>query len=296
MTERPAFAGSRVRIKALIRSAFAAVFAMTGLAWLWDSMFARRGLRILAYHGVETPVSNPFCVSVERFEEQMAYVSRHFDVMDLDTLLKWLDGSYDSKKRKLVLTFDDGFKNNFSQAAPILKKYRLSATFFIIASKLDGGDDRFMMTSDAVRLQECELFRIGSHSLNHRSMAQISEDDRTEEMGGSKALLESRLARSVRHFCYPYGTFNDFDRRSIASLQRHGYALACTSVNGVNFKGTDRFKLRRTKVEWSDDFKTFQRALYGALDAWILIDYFFRFLQRPRAVRFERQEPQAAIQ
>src|SRR6187455_154771 len=147
MTERPAFAGSRVRIKALIRSAFAAVFAMTGLAWLWDSMFARRGLRILAYHGVETPVSNPFCVSVERFEEQMTYVSRHFDVMDLDTLLKWLDGSYDSKKRKLLLTFDDGFKNNFSQAAPILKKYRLSATFFIIASKLDGGDDRFMMTT-----------------------------------------------------------------------------------------------------------------------------------------------------
>jgi peptidoglycan/xylan/chitin deacetylase (PgdA/CDA1 family) len=87
----------------------------------------------------------------------------------------------DGGKRKLVLTFDDGFKNNFGQAAPILKKYGLPATFFVIASKLDGGDDRFMLTSDAVRLLECDLFGIGSHSLNHRSMAQISEDDRTEE-------------------------------------------------------------------------------------------------------------------
>ena len=296
MSGNSAFGGSRIRVKSAIRSGFAAAFATTGLAFLWDAFFARRGVRILAYHGVETPVSSPFSVSVENFEEQMAYVSRHFDVIDLDTFLKWLDGNYESKKRKIVITFDDGFKNNLTQAAPILKKYGLPATFFVIATKLDGADNRFMTAGDASRLLGSDLFRVGSHSFSHLSMAQISEEDRNREMGASKALLESKLARDISYFCYPYGTFNDFDRRTVESLKRHGYALAFTSVNGVNYKTTDRFRLRRTKVEWSDDIKTFKRALTGSLDAWFLVDYFLRFLQRPRAVQFNPADAQSARQ
>src|SRR5262249_1510449 len=160
----------------------------------WDMLFARHGIRILAYHGVESPPSNPFSVSVENFEKQMAHISKRFDVIDLDTFLKWLDGSYKSNKRKIVITFDDGFQNNLVHAPPILKKYGLPATFFVITSKLDAADDRFMTTNDISSLLQSDLFKIGSHTLSHRSISQISDDERERETGASKAQLESRFS------------------------------------------------------------------------------------------------------
>jgi len=255
---------------------------------VWRTLVARHGVRILAYHGVESPPSSPFAVSVEDFEKQIAYVTKHYDVIDFDTLLNWMRGEYTSPDRKVILTFDDGFKNNLLFAAPILEKYGAAATFFVIGSKLDSGDSRFMNGPEAQELLESDLFRIGSHSLYHKSVARVTDAQRVEEIGVSKDVLQARLDREVDFFCYPYGTFNDFDQRCVASLREHGYALACTSVNGVNFRDTDPFKLRRTKVEWSDDEKTFSRLLGGAMDGWFLVDYFLRFLQRPRAVQFNQ--------
>ena len=286
MKPAPAFDTPRVRIKSWLRTAFVAVFSVTGIAFLWHSLFARHGVRILAYHGVESPPSNPFAVSVEDFEKQIAYITKHFEVIDFDTFLKWKQGEYESPNPKVVLTFDDGFKNNLSHAAPILEKYGAAATFFVIGSKLDGDDQRFMTKNEARELAHTVLFRVGSHSLNHLSVARVSDEQRNEEIGTSKSVLDVKLDREVSLFCYPYGTFKDFDERCVTLLREHGYALACTSVNGINFKGTDPFRLRRTKVEWSDTEKTFCRLLNGGIDGWFLVDYFLRFLQRPRAVEF----------
>ena len=288
MKSAQTFVSRRVRIKSWLRSTFAALSTVSGVAFLWRNLLARHGVRILAYHGIERSPTNPFAVSVEDFERQIAYVTEHYDVIDLDTFLRWMRGEHTSRKQMVVLTFDDGFKNNLSFAAPILEKYGAPATFFLIGCKLDGGDQRFMTDREASQLLESDLFRIGSHSLNHCSVARVSDAQRNEEIGTSKSVLEAKLNSDVTFFCYPYGTFNDFDQRCAESLRQHGYSLACTSVNGTNFKGTDLFKLRRTKVEWSDDEKTFARLLDGAMDGWILVDYFLRFLQRPRAVEFNQ--------
>jgi len=286
MSERPPFASGRVLFKARLRSVFSAVCALSGMAFVWHRLFAKRGVRILAYHGVETPPTNPFAVAVENFEAQIAHISKRYDVMDLAAFLGWQAGVYQSDKEKIVLTFDDGFKNNLKYAAPILERYAVPATFFIIGSKLEGEDGRFMTTKEAAALLDRGSFRIGSHTLNHLSVTRITDTERERELGGSRAVLEEKLGGEIDLFCYPYGTFNDFDKHSVGCLKRYGYKLACTSVNGINFKGTDPFRLRRTKVEWSDDVRTFRRLLGGAMDGWILVDFFFRFLQRPRAVRF----------
>jgi peptidoglycan/xylan/chitin deacetylase (PgdA/CDA1 family) len=284
------FANARVRLKAKLRSAFATLSTVTGVAFLWHTLFARHGVRILAYHGVETSPSNPFSVSVENFEKQIALIASHFDVIDFPTFLRWRKGAYESGRPKILLTFDDGFANNLALAAPILRKYGVPATFFVIASKLDGRDRRFMTAGDLLSLLESDLFRIGSHSLNHLSVARITEEKKNEEIGGSKSLLETTIGRDISYFCYPYGTFSDFDQRSLSLLEQYGYSLACTSINGINFKGTNLFRLRRAKVEWADDNRTFSRILRGAMDGWIIVDFFFRLLQRPRAVRFDRDD------
>jgi peptidoglycan/xylan/chitin deacetylase (PgdA/CDA1 family) len=295
MDALPPHAGTRVRVKAIARTAFAAMFSLSGLAFLWHSLFARRGVRILAYHGVERSTTSPFSVSLENFERQIAYISQHFDILSFQTFLDWMDGAYHSDKPKLLLTFDDGFLNNLTNAVPVLASHRMPATFFVIASKLGNGDERFMKTIDVRNLlSQSDLFRVGSHSLSHLSISRIDADEKDLEIGSSKAVLESALGMAIPFFCYPYGTFNDFDESGVELLRRHGYLLACTSVNGVNFRGTNRFKLRRTKIEFSDDMKTFRRILGGAMDGWVLIDYFLRALQRPRAVQFgDARKPQS---
>ena len=275
----------RVRLKSWLRSTFAVLSTISGAAFVWRLLFARRGVRVLAYHGVEPAQSSPLSVSVENFEDQVAYLSQHYDIIDFATFAKWRRGDHASPKPKVLLTFDDGFKNNLTFAVPILRKYRAPATFFIIGSKLDGSDERYMSVADISGLLQSDLFRVGSHSLNHLSMAQIPDDAKDREIGASKPLLEDKLDIDVDCFCYPFGTFNDFDQRSVDVLRKHGYAIACTSVNGINFRGTDPFRLRRTKVEWSDDATTFARLLKGGLDGWFFVDYFLRFLQRPDAVK-----------
>lgn len=281
--------GSRARFKSKVRTMFARLSSLSGVAFLWQCLAARRGVRILAYHGVESPPSSPFAVSVENFEKQAAYLAENFTVIDLSTLLVWQRGGHVSDKPLVVLTFDDGFKNNLEFAAPILKRFGLPATFFVIGGKLNDEDERFLTLDQVRQLQSGEGLSIGSHTFNHRSVGQIDADGLQEEIGVSKSYLEENLHHPIECFCYPYGTFNDFNDQSVEVLKQHRYLLACTSVNGINLRRTDPFRLRRTKVEWSDDMVTFKRLMNGAMDGWFFIDFFLRFLQKPRAVNFAQE-------
>lgn len=258
----------------------------SGLAPLWSALAARKGVRILAYHGVTTPPDSPFAVSVENFEKQMSFLKANYNVIGFQDYLDWRDNRKVLPDNSVIVTFDDGFKNLTENAVPVLTKHTVPATFFIIAGKMIGDDKRFMTEKDISTASSSPLIDIGSHSLNHLSLAQISSDDRRKEALISKQQLEAGLSKPIEFFCYPYGTFNDFDESSCRALAENGYSLGCTSVNGVNFKSTNPYKLRRNKVEWSDDIGTFSRQLKGALDPWILVDFFLRFLQRPRAVKF----------
>lgn len=276
-----------MRIKRFLRRVVAAACHYSGVSLAWHTLFARRGFRVLAYHGVETTPSSSFSVSVENFSRQMEHLHTHYNVISLDEMQRYLSSVEKVHDNTIVLTFDDGYKNFRENALPILKRLNLPATCFIIASKLNGEDGRFMNREDLSEPLTTGLISVGSHSLTHKSVARIDGNIRDQEIRGSKELLQDRLLREITFFCYPYGTFRDFNRESIEVLQGSGYRLACTSINGVNFKGTDPFRLRRTKIEWGDDLVTFSRILKGGLDIWFLVDYLFRVLQRPQVTKFD---------
>ena len=274
----------RMRIKRFLRRVVAAACHYSGSSWVWYSLVAKRGIRVLAYHGVETPPSGPLSVSVENFTRQMEYLREHYNVIKLDELERYLNSDEPPSRELVVLTFDDGYKNFRENAFPVLNKLNLPATCFVIASKLNGQDGRFMDWKDLLEPLNSGLISVGSHSLTHKSIARIDHDARDQEVRASRELLRDHLSHEIEFFCYPYGTFRDFDSESIVALRDSGYRMACTSVNGVNFKRTDPFRLRRTKIEWGDDLVTYSRILKGGLDAWFLVDYFLRALQRPRTL------------
>jgi len=276
----------RIRFKALVRRLFSIMTFYSGLAAFWNAFSARPAVRILTYHGVGTPPRSPFDVTVEDFEEQVSYLKNNFNVITLKDYLEWKKGLKELPEKSVILTFDDGYRNLVENAVPILSKHDVPATFFIVANKLDENDNRYMNEKDVTDASRNPLIDIGSHSQNHRSLGQLSESDAELEAVTSKEKLEACVSRNVDLFAYPYGTFNDFNDRACVTLADAGYELGCTSVNGINVKSTNPYKLRRNKGEWSDDIGTFSRLLQGALDPWFLVDYFLRFLQRPRAVKY----------
>ncbi len=277
---------SERRTKAWLRRTVTRVCTRSGLAWAWRHVAPTPAVRILAYHGIEPEPSTHFSVSVENFERQMQLLSARHIVMTIDELAEALERGHLPNRSSIVVTFDDGFQNFLTHAVPILEKYQVPAACFVIAEKLDGADPRFLNRDGVLQALQTSLVTIGCHSMTHRSIRQTPLGERIVEVQDAKSSLEDAIGRPVNHFCYPYGTRNDFDDACANLIKDSGYRLALTSINGLNGERTHRYKLRRTKIEAGDDIRTFERILAGALDVWFFVDMLLFALQRRRRVQF----------
>jgi peptidoglycan/xylan/chitin deacetylase (PgdA/CDA1 family) len=216
----------------------------------------------------------------------MQYLKEEFSVISLPQYLNSLVNGESFPSDTVILTFDDGFQNFYEVAYPILKKHQLPATCFVITSKVESIDGAFMHWEQLQELVNGGLVNIGSHTVSHRSISNLDEYELKWEIERSKSILEKGIGVVVDFFSYPYGTTRDYNHHCAEVISNFGYRLACTSVNGPNWKSTKPFKLRRTKIEWGDDLPTFKKILKGAIDIWVLADYCLAFLQNKGEVNF----------
>jgi len=105
-----------------------------GVYRLWRHINRREAL-IITYHGILPGKSDVYtdrnCVDAAMFDRQMAFMSRHYNVVPLPDIVEWLSSARKLPRYTAAITFDDGFRNNFTVALPVLKKYRLPATVFL---------------------------------------------------------------------------------------------------------------------------------------------------------------------
>ena len=99
-------------------------------------------IRVLAYHSV-SPATATYCksgirVSPAHFDEQMAYLSRHYQILSMDEAVAHLTTARDLPRNAVVITFDDGYRDNYIYAWPILRKWRVTATFYVVSSAVTG--------------------------------------------------------------------------------------------------------------------------------------------------------------
>lgn len=271
-------------------------------AFLYPCCFLRDRFRgpvripILMYHQVGRPLKGvracQDCVSPERFEMQIrGLLKAGYRTISLAALARLLEQSSPARlKRCVVLTFDDGYRDQFLHAYRIILRYRLSATFFVVAGYL--GKETFLphlLPGDApvrpgnrpppgwlpLSWGEAEEMarhgmEIGSHSVSHRSLGRLESREVEEEIRRSKEILERRLGVRVGFFAYPFGseTYGDFDRRIQAILRDAGYRGACTTVMGTNGLGAEPFALRRIPMEEGDGPFRLRCKLVGAYN-WV---------------------------
>lgn len=172
--------------------------------------------------------------------------------LSMSKLQPYLTGE---KTGKVVgITFDDGFKNNLVQALPILKKFNHSATCYIISQKIGGINDwdldkgvdkNPLMSQQEVKQWIDQGMEIGSHTQNHVRLAECDTKVAEKEILQSRVELEAQFDCTIKHFCYPYGSFNN-DTASL--VQSAGYQTATTVKRGRAKLGDNLFSLPRVPI------------------------------------------------
>jgi peptidoglycan/xylan/chitin deacetylase (PgdA/CDA1 family) len=274
----------------------------------------RMDVPILMYHQVgrlpRRMSERQDCVTPEQFERQLrAILESGYKVISLGRFIQLVDELPDALKRCVVLTFDDGYHGQFKNAYPILRRYGVPGTFFLVAGSVGShailphldpervriGDDerlaewRPMLWEEARELAHNGM-EIGSHGSSHRSLGRIRGDDVTHEVRRSREILEAQLGVRVEVFAYPFGSraYGDFGPSIQAVLRDSGYRGACTTVVGRNDRCADRFALRRLPVEDGDGPFRIRAKILGAFD-WTgpVKELWQRFLPRKERVDLE---------
>ncbi|HWQ22499.1 MAG TPA: polysaccharide deacetylase family protein [Gaiellaceae bacterium] len=247
-----------------------------------------RTLRVLMYHKVNDRWPNPATVPTAVFAEQMALLGElGYRPVPLDAVRDhYLHGS-PLPPRAVLITFDDGYRDNLEHALPTLRRYGYPAVLFVPIGFLDDG--RPLPHEEALHalgvrnptlrweeLAELEAggVRIESHGIAHRPLSELEPAEAAREIALSKLRLEEQLGREVEAFAFVKGSLADYRPEHVSLVQQAGYKLAFTSVSGANGPRSDRFRLRRYNVE-PYPTRTFELVLAGACDLIAIKDTVF---------------------
>jgi len=230
----------------------------------------KNGFRVLNYHSITNDVVEgddyQMTTPKQLFDKQMEHLSKNeYNVLSYDNIAGKIAQREGLPERTVCVTFDDGFKDNASNAMPILQKYGFKATIFLTVDFIASGK-KWLDWNDIAELKKTGIFSFGSHSVSHRKLSGLSMDELKEEIGVSKKILEDHLKIPIFLFAYPFGSYGSFDKRAVEALRREGYKAAFTTVAGFNSINQDPYTIRRTRISWVDDEYEFVKELNGAYD------------------------------
>lgn len=226
----------------------ASAMAGIGLSKLFFQMPVSSGAQnrqipVLAYHRVGYTKDN-FTVTPERLDDDFRILQDEgYCTISLEHFQNFLDGrNIDMPDKPLLITFDDGYLDNYQNAYPILKRRGMIATFFIITDML--WTNERMSPQCIVEMAQGGM-SFGSHTATHRLLGELAWDDIKAEVVNSKVVLESVLGRTVNAIAYPLGSYN---KNVIMVADNAGYKTGFTVREGTCGKTSPNFELRRIPV------------------------------------------------
>ncbi|WP_259473380.1 polysaccharide deacetylase family protein [Clostridium estertheticum] len=177
----------------------------------------------------------------------------NYYTITLTNLYGYLMNNTPIPRKSVVITFDDGYDNNYTAMFPVLKKYKFKATIFVISSLIDVHSN--MLTSKQLIEMDKYGIDIESHTAHHDNLKLISKDNQLKTLIQSKKHLEKILNKKINFFAYPYGGLN---KNAIESLKEGGYKMAFTTKKGWSAKNNGIFSLHRVWISASDSTKVFE--------------------------------------
>lgn len=202
------------------------------------------------YHVTETPPAGTpqpeLWVPADRFAAEMALLRKQgYRAVTLHQVFQYWNRKARLPRHPLVITFDDGYRSNYRQAFPVLRRMRWPAVLNLTIANI-GKPDGLLPVE--VRRLAAAGWEIDSHTISHTDLTTLAPAALRREIAGSRRELQRRFRVPVDFFCYPSGRFND---RVVEAVKRAGYIGATTTQPGFGKSG-DPYRLARTRVNGSD--------------------------------------------
>ena len=256
--------------KQLMFSSYAAAASVVNF---WHGMTGRQRVIILLYHRVSDQFRDNVTIGIEQFDRQMAYLSNNCTLVSLKQIVAG-DIPRNSKKPVIAVSFDDGYLDNYENAAPILIKHQVPCTFFISTDKIRDNqpfdhDMRALgfgldnMSWDQVRQMRDWGLHFGSHTRNHVNLAEVDDATAHEELLGSLEDIRSELQQDQVFMAFPYGRKKHTTPARIETMKQLGYAACFSAYGGLNTADMDLFNIQRIGVNWAFDLPALRARLRG---------------------------------
>ena len=221
-----------------------------------------RSITVFMYHHI-LPQKGHITLSVKNFEEQMSFLyEKKYKTITLDEFYKFKTQQLKLPRKSVLITFDDGWRDTFYYAYPILKKYNLKATIFVITEWVEKASinksqyktlnhnqcsDRLLQDPASVICSWDELinmqdvFRIHSHTHTHRE-GLFTKPNWRENLEKSKNIIERKLGIKEKHLCWPKGYY---DNKVLKQAKDCGYKMFYTTHRGVNLPDNKLCEIKR---------------------------------------------------
>ena len=246
------------------------------LILMWSE---RRAVPVLNYHQVEVKDGNPLTLHPEQFEAQMAYLKEEgYTTVTIDELMDACENGAALPEKPVVITFDDGYEDNYEYAYPILQKYGFKATIFLIYDLTDAYPG-YLTWNEIGEMKASGLMRFESHTMTHANLSKLTaEADLRHEIADSQRLLSEKLGYDVRYIAYPGGAVNEqiesITRTAgyrggftvhygLSTPAKGAYQMDRIPIFGANMHTMERFKMRlkyAPLIAPFEDFRLWLRA------------------------------------
>ena len=224
-------------------------------------LFARATVPVLCYHHIrdwdadEADVDKPYIVAPAMFAAQMDFLDQHgYHPISPDQLVEYLMGAAPLPDKPVLITFDDGDSNQWTNAVPELQKHHFTATFFIMTVTLDKPN---YLSSDQVKALDRMGMTIGAHTWDHHRVTRYTDADWDAQIADPTAQLAQVTGHPIKYFAYPYGLWND---QAIPHLKRAGFVAAFQLESDMD-PAAPLFTLRRAVANGFWAIPDFQQAL-----------------------------------
>jgi peptidoglycan/xylan/chitin deacetylase (PgdA/CDA1 family) len=215
-----------------------------------------RGVPVLYYHSINNTVKNELTTTPEKLRTELEYIKdQGYVTITIDELKNYILNNSPIPEKSIVITFDDGYMDNYNNAFPILKEFDMVATIFSIGSELDGS---YYLSKEAIKEMSDYGIDIESHTVHHVKLDEMTYDQQLKELQDSKKILESITGKEVSSIAYPFGNFNE---DSIKAAKAAGYTLGFTTNRGLSDMDDNPLKLDRIYVSSEYDMNTFKEIL-----------------------------------
>ena len=222
---------------------------------------------MLMYHYVSVPpvdadaIRTDLSTPPDVFEAHLQFLrDESYTSISLHDLALALQTGYPLPPKPIVLTFDDGYRDHYANAFPLLVKYGYQGTFFLVTAYIDERRPEYVSWDEVVEMHRAGM-EMEAHGYTHVDLRERSVEYLVWQMLGSKEAIEARIERPARFFCYPSGKY---DQQAMQVAHSAGYWGAVTVNQGIVHRSDMMFEIERIRAHGSYSAKDLASALDAA--------------------------------